>query len=69
MGNDGAKELKIMRDVGAATIAQEKESCTVFGMPKEAIKLGGAERVLTPDEIIEAIIDITKVRLPVAALM
>jgi two-component system, chemotaxis family, protein-glutamate methylesterase/glutaminase len=58
MGTDGAKELRQMRDKGAATIAQEKESCVVFGMPREAIKLGAAEEVLTPEEIIVTLIDI-----------
>ena len=60
MGADGAKELKQMRDRGAATIAQEKTSSAVYGMPKEAIRLGAAERVLTPEEIVEALIDIGK---------
>lgn len=51
MGDDGASGLKEMRDAGAATIAQDEASCVVFGMPKEAIKLGGAERVLPLDAI------------------
>lgn len=42
MGNDGALGLKKLKDIGAMTIAQNKESCVVFGMPNEAIKLGGA---------------------------
>jgi two-component system chemotaxis response regulator CheB len=46
MGDDGAKGLKEMKDAGAYTIAQDEETCVVFGMPHEAIKLGGAERVL-----------------------
>jgi two-component system chemotaxis response regulator CheB len=46
MGDDGAKGLLEMREAGAFTIAQDEESCVVFGMPKEAIKLGAAERVL-----------------------
>ncbi|AOV16593.1 chemotaxis response regulator protein-glutamate methylesterase [Acidihalobacter aeolianus] len=45
MGGDGARGLKIMRDAGATTMAQDEASCVVFGMPKEAIKLGAAERV------------------------
>ncbi len=46
MGGDGAKGLLEMRSAGAATIAQDEESCIVFGMPKVAIDLGAAEHVL-----------------------
>ena len=38
--------LKQMRDAGARTLAQDEETCVVFGMPKEAIKLDAADRVL-----------------------
>ena len=51
MGTDGAKGLKIMSDAGALTIAQDKESCTIYGMPKEAIKAGGAKMILSLNEI------------------
>jgi two-component system chemotaxis response regulator CheB len=44
MGDDGARGLKEMREGGAATLAQDEESCVVYGMPKEAVKLGGVER-------------------------
>ncbi|MCF8169018.1 MAG: chemotaxis response regulator protein-glutamate methylesterase [Rhodoferax sp.] len=46
MGDDGAVGLKEMRTAGAHTLAQDEESCVVFGMPKEAIKLGGVERTV-----------------------
>lgn len=46
MGADGAIGLREMLDAGAHTVAQDEESCIVFGMPKEAIKLGGAEKVV-----------------------
>ena len=46
MGDDGAAGLLEMRTTGARTIAQDEESCVVFGMPKEAIKRGGVERTL-----------------------
>jgi len=51
MGRDGAKELKLMKEKGAVTIVQDKESSVVFGMPAEAIKLGAAHYVLPPDRI------------------
>ncbi|OFZ67700.1 MAG: chemotaxis response regulator protein-glutamate methylesterase [Betaproteobacteria bacterium RBG_16_56_24] len=46
MGDDGAHGLLEMHDAGARTIAQDEESCVVFGMPKEAIKLGGVDKVM-----------------------
>jgi len=51
MGADGAEGLLKMRKAGAATIAQDEKSCVVFGMPKEAIKLGAAQWVLSLDRI------------------
>jgi len=51
MGDDGAKGLKEMRDAGSATIAQDEESCIVFGMPKEAIRLGAAENIVPLDSL------------------
>ena len=44
MGDDGAAGLAEMRKTGARTLAQDEESCVVYGMPKEAIKRGGVER-------------------------
>ncbi len=46
MGDDGAKGMLEMKEVGAVTIAQDEESCVVFGMPKKAIELGAVDRVL-----------------------
>ncbi len=46
MGDDGAAGLLEMRHAGARTVAQDEESCVVFGMPKEAIKRGGVERTV-----------------------
>lgn len=46
MGKDGAEGMKHMADAGAVNIAQDEESCVVFGMPKEAIKAGGVSQVL-----------------------
>ena len=47
MGADGAAGLLEMKEAGARTIAQDEQSCVVFGMPKEAIKLGAAEKVVS----------------------
>lgn len=55
MGRDGAAELKLMRDKGAVTIAQDKESSVVHGMPGEAIQLHGATYILPPDRIVETL--------------
>lgn len=57
MGDDGARGLKEMRDAGAHTIAQDEASCVVFGMPKEALKLDAASRVLALDDLPEAILE------------
>ncbi|QKE62093.1 chemotaxis response regulator protein-glutamate methylesterase [Aquipseudomonas campi] len=51
MGDDGARGLKELHEAGARTFAQDEESCVVFGMPKEAIKLGGVEEIVALDEI------------------
>lgn len=51
MGKDGAVGLLNMREAGAQTIAQDEASCVVFGMPKEAIKLGAAQHILPLDSI------------------
>jgi two-component system chemotaxis response regulator CheB len=44
MGDDGAAGLLEMRKAGARTVAQDEESCVVYGMPKEAVKRGGVEK-------------------------
>ena len=51
MGADGAEGLLEMKKAGAGTIAQDERSCVVFGMPKEAIKLGAVDSVLPLDQI------------------
>ena len=57
MGSDGARGLLQMHQAGARTVAQDEDTCVVFGMPKEAIKLGAVDRVLPvqsiPGEILE----------------
>jgi two-component system chemotaxis response regulator CheB len=56
MGGDGAKGMLAMKQAGAYTIAQDEASCVVFGMPKEAIKLGGVDKVLPLSEVPAAIV-------------
>jgi len=51
MGADGAQGLLKMKRAGARTIAQDEASCVVFGMPREAIRLGAADRVLPLDRV------------------
>ena len=51
MGDDGARGLLEMKQEGAHTIAQDEKSCVVFGMPKEAIKLGAADKILSLEQI------------------
>jgi two-component system, chemotaxis family, protein-glutamate methylesterase/glutaminase len=55
MGDDGARGLVEMHDAGAYTLAQDEATCVVYGMPMEAVKLGGADRVLPLGMIAEAI--------------
>lgn len=54
MGADGAEGLLKMKTAGAKTIAQDEKSCVVFGMPKEAIKLGAVDKVVPLDDIAQA---------------
>ncbi|MCG6534967.1 MAG: chemotaxis response regulator protein-glutamate methylesterase [Syntrophales bacterium LBB04] len=56
MGSDGAAGLLEMKNMGATTIAQDEKTCVVFGMPKEAIKLGAADKVLPLDQIASEIV-------------
>ena len=51
MGRDGARGLKEIRDRGGRTIAQNAETCAVYGMPREAVLIGAAEEVLPLDRI------------------
>jgi two-component system chemotaxis response regulator CheB len=60
MGRDGADELKVMKDKGAVTIVQDKESSVVYGMPGEAIKLNAAMHILSPEVITTAITALSK---------
>lgn len=55
MGSDGAAGLLELKEAGAMTIAQDEASCVVFGMPREAIKIGAACRVMGINEVIKYI--------------
>lgn len=56
MGADGASGMLKMKEAGAQTIAQDEVSCVVFGMPKEAIKIGAVDRIVPVDRIPQEII-------------
>ena len=60
MGDDGARGLKEMHDAKARTLAQDEESCVVYGMPKEAVKLGGVDRSISLKDIPSAIMSVLK---------
>lgn len=62
MGRDGADELKLMRDRGALTIAQDRETSVVHGMPGVAIELGAAIHVLPADRIADVLIELIEHR-------
>jgi two-component system, chemotaxis family, protein-glutamate methylesterase/glutaminase len=56
MGADGAQGMLRMKRAGARTIAQDEASCVVFGMPREAIRVGAAERVVSLSNVAPAIL-------------
>ena len=56
MGDDGARGMKALHDRGARTIAQNEETCVVFGMPREAIALGGIDEVMPIQHVARAIL-------------
>lgn len=56
MGDDGARGLLEMRNAGAYTVAQDEESCVVFGMPKEAIERGAAQKIVPLSRIANEIL-------------
>jgi two-component system chemotaxis response regulator CheB len=60
MGDDGARGMLEMKQAGAATIAQNEETSVVFGMPKEAIKLGAVDKVLPLEAIAGAILGLAR---------
>lgn len=56
MGDDGARGMKEMHDVGCQTLAEDESTCVVFGMPKEAIRLGGVSRIVPLDGMAQEIV-------------
>ena len=61
MGDDGAIGLLEMKEAGAYTVAQDEKTCVVFGMPKEAIKLGGVEKIVPLSEVTKTLLSKVKV--------
>ncbi len=59
MGDDGARGMSEMKEAGAYNISQDEASCVVFGMPKEAIRFGGVDKVLPLDSIAKEVISKT----------
>ena len=55
MGDDGARGMKALHDLGARTLAQDEASCVVYGMPKEAVALGAVDDVLPIGQVARAI--------------
>jgi two-component system chemotaxis response regulator CheB len=51
MGDDGARGLRAMHDAGAYTLAQDEASCVVYGMPREALRMGGVDKVVALDQV------------------
>jgi two-component system chemotaxis response regulator CheB len=56
MGKDGAAGMLEMKRAGARTLAQDEATCVVFGMPKEAIALGGVDEVVPLPQMAERIL-------------
>lgn len=57
MGRDGAQGLLEMRNAGSFTIAQDEESCVVYGMPKEAVNIGAVERTVPLEKIAQELLN------------
>ena len=60
MGDDGAHGMKEMHDTGAYTIAQDEATCIVYGMPGEAVKLGGVDKIVPLPDIAHAMLTAAK---------
>ena len=62
MGKDGAQELKLMKEKGAVTIVQDKESSIVYGMPGEAVNINAAMHILAPVGIAEFLLGLARAK-------
>ncbi|MCU0576106.1 MAG: chemotaxis response regulator protein-glutamate methylesterase [Desulfobacterota bacterium] len=60
MGDDGARGMREMKEAGSFTIAQDEDSCVVFGMPKVAIEMGGVCKILALNSIAEFLVSMVK---------
>ncbi|MBF0506683.1 MAG: chemotaxis response regulator protein-glutamate methylesterase [Nitrospirae bacterium] len=60
MGDDGARGMMEMKEAGAFTVAQDEESCIVFGMPRKAIECGGVDKVVSLENISKIILEQAK---------
>jgi two-component system chemotaxis response regulator CheB len=60
MGDDGSRGMLEMKEAGAFNLAQDEESSVVFGMPAEAIKLGGVDRVMPLSRLAAEVIRICR---------
>jgi two-component system chemotaxis response regulator CheB len=58
MGSDGSSGLLKMKESGAQTLAQDEKSSVVFGMPREAIRLGGANKIVSLDDMPREILNL-----------
>lgn len=56
MGDDGSRGMLEMKEAGAVNFAQDEDSCVVFGMPKEAIKIGAVDKILPLDKLASAVL-------------
>ncbi|MFQ5509394.1 MAG: chemotaxis response regulator protein-glutamate methylesterase [Leptospirillia bacterium] len=65
MGDDGADGMLEMHESGAPTLAQDEDSCVVFGMPKEAINRGGVDHIVSRSKLAQAILKNAKTKIRV----
>ncbi|MFA4835201.1 MAG: CheB methylesterase domain-containing protein [Dehalococcoidia bacterium] len=66
MGSDGTKGIRHIKSLGGATIAQNEDSCVIYGMPKAAVSTGMVDFILSPEEIGDKITEL--VNCPISAL-
>lgn len=64
MGDDGSRGMLEMKEAGATNFAQDEETCVVFGMPKEAIKLNAVDKVLPLESLAPAVLNAALAKAP-----